>query len=74
MKTATLIKEIVSIANTEKVAHPPQTDAHLYLKSNAMVLYTDFYLYTILKDSNNFPCEEHYMARDVYYVEEKNGY
>lgn len=39
-----------------------------------MVLYTDFYLYTILKDSNNFHCEEHYMARDVYYVEGKNGY
>lgn len=40
-----------------------------------MVPYIDFYLHTILKDSNrHFHCEEHYVARDPYYVEGKSGY
>lgn len=36
-----------------------------------MVPHSDFYLYTTLKDSNNFHCEKYYMARDVCYIEGK---
>lgn len=34
-----------------------------------MVPYTGFYLYAVLKDSNNFHCEQHYIAGDVKYIE-----
>lgn len=58
-----------------KSSSSTQREAHLYLINNVMVPYIDFYLHTILKDSNrHFHCEEHYVARDPYCVEGKSGY